>query len=323
MSRITLPKVSIVIPTYNESKNIDQCLVSIFNQKYPKKLLEVLVVDDNSTDNTVSLARKYPVKVLKNGHRHGEIGKMIGLRAATGKLFTYLDADIVVDPGWLKALVKPLILDSSIIGAFTAESSMSTSPPLSRYLSLDTLQRDNLYQWLSPSVESTIVSNRGDYFECNYSESKIPPAGRCLYRLRELRPLVRDFSMFLELDFLALLVKSGHTKFAYVPLARLYHHHVHSLVQLVNKRKYNLTKVYFKHVNNNLYTWVNWHDPFHLIKLGLWVVYANLFIPSLITGIIKSIRHTTWVGLYEPLVDMLVTDTLVFTYLISRNDSKH
>lgn len=315
------PTVTIVIPTRNEAHNIGKLLTSLQLQTYPQTKTEILVVDDNSTDNTLAIAKKYPVKILHNGHHHAEIGKMIGFQAATGDLFTYLDADIIVSPDWLQHLVTPLVQDTTVIGAFTGEGAGPTSPALSRYLALDPLQRDNLYQFLSPSVQSTIVGDRGDYFECHYSVGKIPPAGRCLYRRAQLAPLIKDFDMFLELDFLTLLVNHGHTKFAYVPKAKLFHHHVHSLAQLIHKRHYNLTKVYFKHLHNNLYTWIDWHNPLHIIKLGLWVVYANLFIPSLATGIIKCIRHSTWVGLYEPFVDIAVTDTLLFTYLTSRHGS--
>ena len=90
----TWPKISLVIPTINEERNIKNCLDSVFSQDYPKTKLEVIVVDDESTDGTLSIVRRYPVKILKNGFKHGEIGKMIGFRAAKGKYFMYLDADV-------------------------------------------------------------------------------------------------------------------------------------------------------------------------------------------------------------------------------------
>lgn len=312
----TWPKISLIIPTINEERNIKNCLDSVFSQDYPKSKLEVIIVDDDSTDKTLDIARQYRIKVLRNGFKHGEIGKMIGFKAAKGKYFMYLDADAeLISKDFFKRLVLPLEDDSTIIASFTKEGAGSSSPAIERYLSFDSLQRDGLYQWLTPSVESMITKSFPDYFICEYKIDKIPPSGHCIYRHKELSPLVKDFKMFLELDFLKLLVINDHRQFAFVPQAVLYHHHVASLSELLRKRKYNLTKVYRSHVKNGLYTWVNWKSPFDIFKLGLWVIYANLFIPSLITGIYKSLKYRDWAGLYEPFVNLLVTDTLLLTIL--------
>lgn len=310
------PTISLVIPTINEEKNLKTCLESVYTQDYPKDKLEVLVVDDDSTDQTVKIAKKYPVKVLRNGHKHGEIGKMIGFRAAKGKYFMYLDADVeLVSKDFLKQLVLPLENDQKIIASFTKESTGPNSPAIERYLSFDALQRDGLYQWLTPSVESTVIKSLPGYFLCEYKPDRIPPSGRCLYRHKELFDLTKNFEMFLELDFLKLLVMNNHLRFAYVPKAVLYHHHVVSFSELLRKRKYNLTNVYFSHVQNNLYTWINWNSPLHLLKLGLWIIYANLFFPSVFTGIYKSLKFKDWAGLYEPVINLVVTDMLCIAML--------
>lgn len=318
---IKLPSISIVIPTYNEEKNIDRCLRSIFNQDYPLNKLEVIVVDDDSIDKTTTIAKKYPVRILRNGHKHGEIGKMIGLKSSTGEFVIYFDADQeLVSPDWLKQMCKPLVEDSTLIGSFSKQGAGNNSPAIERFLSFDALQRDGLYQWLSPSVESTILSRQSGYFICKYTSNHIPPAGHCLYRRVQLLKLVKDFDMFLELDFLKLLVLHGFNKFAYVPTAVLYHHHATSLTSLVSKRKYNLTNVYFKHVHNQLYTWINWHNPRDLFKMFLWVIYSNLFIPSLVVGIYKSIKYRDLAGLYEPFVNLLITDTLIIAFVSAKSN---
>ena len=310
------PKISIAIPTFNEEKNIKKCLDSIFSQDYPKDKLEVLVVDDDSTDQTIKIAKKYPVRLLRNGQKHGEIGKMIGFRAASGKYFMYLDADVeLISKDFFKQLVIPLEQDIKIIASFTKEGAGPNSAPIERYLSFDALQRDGLYQWLTPSVESTIIKIFPGYFLCKYSVDKIPPSGRCLFRRKELWELTKGFEMFLELDFLKLLVIQNHRLFAFVPKAILYHHHVTSLKELLRKRKYNLTKVYFSHFQNKLYTWVDWKNPIQLVKLAIWVLYVNLFFPSLFWGIYKCFKYKSWVGLYEPFVNLLVTDMLIIEIL--------
>lgn len=319
----SLPTISVVIPTYNEERNIGNCLESIFKQNYPKQNLEIIVVDDKSTDRTLTILKNFPVKVLTSGARHGEISKMIGFKKAKGELAIYLDADIELRGNdWFVKMVKPLIENSEVIGSFTRYFTRQDDPAIERYLTFDPLQRDSIYQFFSPAIEDTISENKNGYFLCRYNLNKIPPAGLCLYRRKELLKLVNNFTMFLELDFLVVLVKNGFNTFAYAPEAGLYHHHANSLIQLIKKRKYNLTKVYFAHAQNKLYTWFDLSKPAELFKILIWVVYANLFLPSIIVGVFKFIKHRDLAGMYEPLVNLMVTDSLIYNFLTNSSGIK-
>ncbi len=306
------PSISVVIPTLNEGKNIKACLDSIFKQSYPKRKLEVIVVDDKSIDKTVEIAKHFPVKIIISGARHGEISKMIGFKAARGEFAIYLDADIELrGADWFQKMVKPLLKDKEIIGTFTRKYTRRTDPAIERFLTFDPLQRDSLYQFFSHSIGETVIKKRKDYFLCEYHNSKIPPAGRCLYRREKILRLVSNYDMFLELDFLVLLVQNRLNKFAYVPEAGLYHHHAKNLQQLLRKRKYNLGKVYLARTKR-LYKWFDLNSISGILKLVSWVIYANLIIPSFFVGLYKSIKYKDWAGLYEPLVNLLVTDMLLF-----------
>lgn len=309
------PLMSVIVPTLNEEKNIRLCLDSIFKQTYPKDKLEVIVVDDESTDGTVKIVKQYPVKLMVSGKRHGEISKMIGFKAAKGEYAIYLDADIeLIGTDWFKKMIKPLQEDKKIVGTFTRKYTKKSDPAIERFLTFDPLQRDSLYQFFSPSIESVITERRAGYFVCKYKEGKIPPAGRCLYRRKEVLELVSSYDMFLELDFLVLLVKAGFTRFAYVPEAGLYHHHAISLSQLLHKRRYNLKKVYLAR-RKRLYKWFNLGSFQGILKLVAWVVYANLIIPSVFVGIYKSLKYKDFAGMYEPIVNLLVTDLLLLESL--------
>jgi glycosyltransferase involved in cell wall biosynthesis len=309
---MTTPLISIIIPTFNEEKNIDACLSSIFRQNYPKHLLEVIVVDDDSSDRTLKIAKQYPVKILKSGKRHGEISKMIGFKNARGRYVMYLDADNeLVGNKWFEKMIKPLEEEENIIGVFTWEGSPQNATSIERYLSFDPLQRDSIYQFFSPSIDSTIKNRKQGYWTLSYNLGKIPPAGRCLYRREKIMPLISEFEMFLELDFLVLLVQKGFTEFAYSYESGLYHHHARNLGELLRKRRYNLTRVYFVHAKNKLYTWFNLKNPIDLIKLTIWIIWANLIIPSVIIGIYKTLKYRDFAGMYEPIFNLLVTDVLI------------
>ncbi len=103
--------VSIIIPARNEEKNIGILLQSLQEQTYPKELVEIIVVDDHSTDLTAQIATQFPgVKLLSlendaiNSYKKKAIEK--GIMAASGSLIITTDADCVAPPAWLKTLVS-------------------------------------------------------------------------------------------------------------------------------------------------------------------------------------------------------------------------
>lgn len=117
------PFVSIIIPSFNESKHISSCLSSVLGQDWPKDRLEVIVVDNGSTDRTVEIASS----LLDNvdcGTVLRKIGGTIasvrnyGWRHAKGDILAFLDGDSVVPPSWISAGVDLLnsINDSVCIG---------------------------------------------------------------------------------------------------------------------------------------------------------------------------------------------------------------
>ena len=75
-----------------------------------------------------------------------------------------------------------------------------------------------------------------------------------------------------------------------------------------------LNKVYLLR-EKRLYQWFNLNKLTDIMKLIGWVIYSNLFFPSLVVGIFKSIKHNDLAGLYEPTVNLLVTDMLVIEFL--------
>ena len=103
------PSVSILIPAYNEERNIAKTIKSILNLDYPKEKIKIIVINDNSTDNTKEIASKFK-DVLVIDNKHKGIGKASalnqGLRFVNTELFAVLDADSEVNRDSLKKLVQ-------------------------------------------------------------------------------------------------------------------------------------------------------------------------------------------------------------------------
>ena len=100
-----LASVSVVVPAFNEESQIASCLESILESHYA--VVEIIVVDDNSTDKTVEVASKYPVRIIRRGSR-GErcVARNDGIQAAQGEIVAFVDADCTVDPDWLEILIS-------------------------------------------------------------------------------------------------------------------------------------------------------------------------------------------------------------------------
>lgn len=310
------PSISIALPVYNEESNMERCLSSIFHQKY-KGRLEVIIVDGGSKDKTLEIAKKYPVKIFKNPLKENIIGKMIALRKSSGKYFFYLDADIDL-PGsnWFEKMTKPLEEDSSVVGSFTGYVSYPTDRPLNRFITLDFLQRDPIFSYLTPKLEEVVVEKRKGYVVCEYEENKMLPAGLVIYRRNQiLKTEIGRRKRFNELDNLIILYHAGFNRFAYVENAKLHHPFISSFRVLIRKRRRNIFTMYFDQPDERLWMWANWKSPYELLKLIIWVIYANTLVLPLFVGIYKCFKYKTWVGVFEPVFDLIDTDVIAVSFL--------
>jgi GT2 family glycosyltransferase len=115
MEPIQMPKVSIIILSYNAKSDVLDCLKSVLRLKYPN--YEIIVVDNCSTDGSFEVIRRmYPnLKLIRSKLNIGRTGGYnLGLRYATGKYVLFLDQDTTVDQNMVTELVNVIEADPSI-----------------------------------------------------------------------------------------------------------------------------------------------------------------------------------------------------------------
>jgi glycosyltransferase involved in cell wall biosynthesis len=103
-------RLSIVIPAYNEQDYLPGCLEQVLAEvrrcPHPE-MVEVLVVDNASIDDTAEVARRMPgVRVVHEPHKGLTRARQAGLLAATGDLLGYVDADTRMPPGWIDRVMR-------------------------------------------------------------------------------------------------------------------------------------------------------------------------------------------------------------------------
>ena len=101
-----MPKFSVIIPVYNVEKYIRRCITSVINQTF--KDYEIIVINDGSTDNSIEIAKEFPVKIINSPHVSVSEARNLGVKKAKGEYILFLDSDDYWDNDLLKKLTKSL-----------------------------------------------------------------------------------------------------------------------------------------------------------------------------------------------------------------------
>jgi glycosyltransferase involved in cell wall biosynthesis len=104
----SLPSISIIIPVRNGAGTIGDCLRSVQRQDFPADRIEILVVDNGSTDETAAICRRFGLSPLEESRAGAANARNRGLDAASGDIIAFTDADCEVPASWLAELVKAL-----------------------------------------------------------------------------------------------------------------------------------------------------------------------------------------------------------------------
>jgi len=114
----TKPLVSIVITNHNYSLYVEDAIESALHQTY--RPLEVLVVDDGSTDNSVEIIQKYPVKLISREHEGVAAAVDAGVRASQGDYYVLLSADDILHPEYVMKTLSVLMSNAGAAFVYTA-----------------------------------------------------------------------------------------------------------------------------------------------------------------------------------------------------------
>lgn len=316
------PLISIIIPTYNREKYIGACLDSIFKQKYPLDKIEVLVIDSTATtDNTLKIARKYPVKIIKNPKLLAEPAKSLGIKHSMGELFLYLDSDAeLVSDTWLRDMITPLIENPKLAGSFTRFMVKPTQTAFNRYVSFNPLQLWSMLVYLLPSIEDVTVKKGERYDIVKINPQYTIPIGMAVFRKKWLDQVAKDPDNFIYVDIAIpiQLAELAHDEFAYVASAGFFHESKSLFHQLKRERR-NVVVTYLPVVGERKFHYIDFRKFKDILKIVVWIIYVNLLVPSFIVGIYKSIKHRDWAGMYELPANLLLTDYIIWLFLTQRN----
>ena len=115
---IELPGITVIVPVYNDEHRIGLLMESLLQQDYPSDLVEIIVIDNQSTDRTIECVRRYPVTLLEETtERSSYAARNKGIQHAKHGILAFIDSDCIASPDWLREGVRILVeQDADLVG---------------------------------------------------------------------------------------------------------------------------------------------------------------------------------------------------------------
>ncbi|MDD5044244.1 MAG: glycosyltransferase [Candidatus Omnitrophica bacterium] len=304
---MTLPSVSIIIPTLNAGRTISECLSSISSQDYPKDKIEIIIIDGGSTDPTLELARGFGCIIIKDEslRNNPEARKAMGLERAGNDLAAFIDSDnILPHQGWLKSMVTPLLEDSEIIAVSPLRYHYDKNYSLlNRYFALfgvnDPIayyfnKRDRL-SWAEDKWNMLGEAiDKGGYFSVRFRKDKLPTLGANGFIIRKdiLKKARVSPQEFFHIDVNYDLVSLGFDKYAAIK-GDIIHLSADNFFSFLKKRLRFMELYHQKDYSLRRY---RLYEPRDKLKLCLFVIFSITFIKPLYDSIrgFSRVRDSAW-----------------------------
>ena len=288
MSSDNNPMLSIIIPTLNGESRLPRCLKSLLDQDYPRESIQIIVIDDKSSDRTLEICEQFGVdKVLTSGERNIEHSKAMGTRAANSKYILFVDDDNVLeDKFWISqgiaVLEKDLHLSSFSPAYFDYDPKQNV---VNRYNALFGTNDPIVY--LMKRCDKLPLFRGLDFFLGNsksfsyvnsstvileFNEDRLPTLGSNGFLTRT--KLIQTFligNRLYHLDFVRFICTSDTPKFA-ISNVRTSHIHSDNLRTFVRKCRRNLN-LYLR--DKYLGDWKREYD-YHVSVLGYFLVVLKI-----------------------------------------------
>ncbi len=285
---MSLPSISIIIPTYNSARKLSFCLKSIAEQNYPEKLVEIIIADAGSCDSTLKIAQQYTNKIFSNPLKTGEAGKAIAIQQTKNEIIALIDSDnILPERNWLNKMVEPFS-DPEIIGCepirytyrrkdglITRYSALvGMNDPLCYFLG--NYDRENLIsgKWTALPVPT---EDKGNYLKFKVTPTNIPTIGANGFLIRKkFIDQIQIKNYLFDIDIVYELARKGYSYYAKVKVG-IIHIYANNSLGFIKKQQRRI-KDYLFYQQNGLraYPW----KTFPRMKLIKFIIYSLTFFPT-------------------------------------------
>jgi glycosyltransferase involved in cell wall biosynthesis len=302
MKTENLQSISIIIPTYNSGRTLSLCLDSISIQAYPYNLVEIIIADAGSSDDTLRIIEEFKkssqfqdCRVIRNPLKTGEAGKAAGVKHASREIVVLIDSDnILPQKDWLLRMVEAFC-DPEIVATEPIEYTYrKTDGFITRYCALIGMN-DPLCMYLGNYdrynvitgkwTEMPVISeDKGNYLRVTLDPQKLPTIGANGFCIRYSALKQCEVTDYLfDIDILAeLLQKNPNLKVAKVKIGII---HIFSgdVSTFVRKQKRRIKDFfYFSKANLRKFPW----SSISKARRFKFIIYCTLGIPLIVQSLI-------------------------------------
>lgn len=176
-----LPLVSIIVPVYNGEYRLSTLLSALHAQTYPN--LEILIVDNNSTDNTATIIQADPlVRYVWEGLQQGcSAARNTALQLAQGEIFAFTDDDCIPDPEWVSEGVLSLNTSDSHLAGGAIQFFFSKNPGFAEWIDASQFLDQAKYVSINFAVTANLFIRRQVYEQIGSFEGTVVSGGDVVF----------------------------------------------------------------------------------------------------------------------------------------------
>lgn len=316
-----LPFISVITPTLNAESYLAHFFRSLKTQTYPKKKIEVIIVDGGSTDKTIKIAKKYYARVVKNRYVMAQPGVYVGMQHAKGELVIILPGDnIFRDKNAIEILARIFVKDKKIYGAFPKHDSTKTDSLFTKYINQFT---DPLNHYLYGDASNArtfkklyrTLEHNALYDVYDYKSSSVLPILGLTQGFTIRRNFVKHWKEIN--DDIAPIMKliEDDKKIAYVHSVILFHHTVRDLEHFFRKQRWAAQNALAKRgygIGIRMSKFPLWQR----IKLYLFPLYAYSIIVPCVVAFNGFLRDKELIWLFHPFITLITASAIVYEYAL-------
>ncbi|WP_169864746.1 glycosyltransferase family 2 protein [Sutcliffiella halmapala] len=292
------PSVSVILPVYNSAKYLERCILSVLKQTY--KNIELIIINDGSTDNSESIAKKYAkhdtrVKYVYQENRGPAYARNQGISIASGEFIQFIDSDDYLEEGSVQALM---------------EYSEGVELVIAGYYNIYNSNEDNIKKSVLPTnigilTKKELLESFGELLKkklFHYTWHKLYKKD-ILKSVKFNEKLKIGEDLLLNLDYINFVNKAyiirvpvyNHIRFNYTSITKSYHKNLFLTRKLIHERLVSFLK------NNDIYYGKNKDE------------IEELFVDKIVSSISNLNKKSSPLSFREKLVeiDSIMDDTSV------------
>lgn len=314
------PLVSIITPTLNAEKYLNNFFKHLNKQTYPKNKIQIVVADGGSTDKTIKIAKKYKAIVVKNPYVMGQPGVYVGMKNAKGKLLMVLPGDNIFKQDNAIEKIVNVFNDKTVYAVFPKHVSSRKDSLFTKYINTFTdpfnhfLYGNAANARTFKNVYKTIQHN--DLFDVYDYKT---------YPIKPILGITQGFTV--KKDFIKLwkdinddinpvheLIKLN-KKIVYMYSVDLYHHTVRDINHFFRKQRWAAKNA----LEKKDYGVISRKESLsrdQKIRMYIFPIYALSIILPLIRTVYGYISDKEKIWFFHPVISFITASAIIYEWIV-------